>query len=216
MIRRPPRSTLFPYTTLFRSLPLGELGQILPYLREAEVLAESLGDAHRLGRLFVYMTGQFYLTGDHARALEYGRRAQGITEALRDFSLEVATNAYVGQIHLVHGEYRAAAALFRRNVDSIVGDLTRQRFDLPQLPAVHSRSLLVLCLAELGEFAEGVAAGGERVPIAESIDQPLNLAGASPGLSVFFLPQGDLDAAISLVGRGLGLSRTSHRRDRFP
>src|SRR2546426_6092502 len=24
MIRRPPRSTLFPYTTLFRSLPLGE------------------------------------------------------------------------------------------------------------------------------------------------------------------------------------------------
>src|SRR5207244_12774139 len=35
-------------------LPLGELGQILPYLREAEVLAESLGDAHRLGRLFVY------------------------------------------------------------------------------------------------------------------------------------------------------------------
>src|SRR3712207_8728901 len=26
MIRRPPRSTLFPYTTLFRSLPLLELG----------------------------------------------------------------------------------------------------------------------------------------------------------------------------------------------
>src|SRR2546426_6556750 len=24
MIRRPPRSTLFPYTTLFRSLPVGE------------------------------------------------------------------------------------------------------------------------------------------------------------------------------------------------
>src|SRR3712207_424590 len=26
MIRRPPRSTLFPYTTLFRSLPLGSVG----------------------------------------------------------------------------------------------------------------------------------------------------------------------------------------------
>src|SRR2546426_8658007 len=25
MIRRPPRSTLFPYTTLFRSLPIGRL-----------------------------------------------------------------------------------------------------------------------------------------------------------------------------------------------
>src|SRR5258708_16929812 len=27
MIRRPPRSTLFPYTTLFRSLPGGRLGE---------------------------------------------------------------------------------------------------------------------------------------------------------------------------------------------
>src|SRR3712207_7069175 len=37
MIRRPPRSTLFPYTTLFRSLP-----------GEVEVL-EHLDDAHALG-----------------------------------------------------------------------------------------------------------------------------------------------------------------------
>src|SRR3712207_7142963 len=30
MIRRPPRSTLFPYTTLFRSMPIvGRLGKIL-------------------------------------------------------------------------------------------------------------------------------------------------------------------------------------------
>src|SRR5256885_3878202 len=30
MIRRPPRSTLFPYTTLFRSVPLGDLGVQVP------------------------------------------------------------------------------------------------------------------------------------------------------------------------------------------
>src|SRR3712207_7016930 len=30
MIRRPPRSTLFPYTTLFRSLPVGRLRAQLP------------------------------------------------------------------------------------------------------------------------------------------------------------------------------------------
>src|SRR5256885_4172879 len=30
MIRRPPRSTLFPYTTLFRSLGLFELDALLP------------------------------------------------------------------------------------------------------------------------------------------------------------------------------------------
>src|SRR5438132_2712612 len=31
MIRRPPRSTLFPYTTLFRSLPLGTVKSRLHY-----------------------------------------------------------------------------------------------------------------------------------------------------------------------------------------
>src|SRR6266536_5316405 len=29
MIRRPPRSTLFPYTTLFRSLPFNRAGRLL-------------------------------------------------------------------------------------------------------------------------------------------------------------------------------------------
>src|SRR2546425_11161701 len=71
MIRRPPRSTLFPYTTLFRSLPLhpgadGVLGgDILPGVRlellqtEADALAlpidvehlhlDLLADVHGLG-----------------------------------------------------------------------------------------------------------------------------------------------------------------------
>src|SRR3712207_7586067 len=30
MIRRPPRSTLFPYTTLFRSQPVGKPGDVQP------------------------------------------------------------------------------------------------------------------------------------------------------------------------------------------
>src|SRR5947209_18358554 len=40
MIRRPPRSTLFPYTTLFRSLELDEL-----------VLADRLAELHPLPRV---------------------------------------------------------------------------------------------------------------------------------------------------------------------
>src|SRR5438309_4086556 len=35
MIRRPPRSTLFPYTTLFRSLPVGGAAQVLGYSRRS-------------------------------------------------------------------------------------------------------------------------------------------------------------------------------------
>src|SRR2546429_3251858 len=35
MIRRPPRSTLFPYTTLFRSSGIGREGALLMYRRRA-------------------------------------------------------------------------------------------------------------------------------------------------------------------------------------
>src|SRR5258708_9384920 len=34
MIRRPPRSTLFPYTTLFRSRPKALIGAVLQLLRD--------------------------------------------------------------------------------------------------------------------------------------------------------------------------------------
>src|SRR2546429_4997409 len=53
MIRRPPRSTLFPYTTLFRSIPIGIVNTPAQRkrLRElAEHVAEhgiAQGDAHR-------------------------------------------------------------------------------------------------------------------------------------------------------------------------
>src|SRR3712207_6925386 len=62
MIRRPPRSTLFPYTTLFRSiiLPLGALGRLLHRLTaphgtalrpvDAESLLQGLGLGKRRRR----------------------------------------------------------------------------------------------------------------------------------------------------------------------
>src|SRR2546430_9367861 len=45
MIRRPPRSTLFPYTTLFRSMALGKLGQA-----DGASLAAHVFILHALGR----------------------------------------------------------------------------------------------------------------------------------------------------------------------
>src|SRR3989449_2581072 len=54
MIRRPPRSTLFPYTTLFRSLALGaQLAGALarPAAFDQQCFACRLRGGHRLGRL---------------------------------------------------------------------------------------------------------------------------------------------------------------------
>src|SRR2546428_8063363 len=45
MIRRPPRSTLFPYTTLFRSLVLVQRGRLLDAVRVAELDGQLRGGA---------------------------------------------------------------------------------------------------------------------------------------------------------------------------
>src|SRR5688572_32986979 len=51
MLRRPPRSTLFPYTTLFRSLQeLGRAADAEREMGEAIAIAERLGDALLLAR----------------------------------------------------------------------------------------------------------------------------------------------------------------------
>src|SRR3712207_7692064 len=42
MIRRPPRSTLFPYTTLFRSQRLGEMGRLNPARKQVQPRVEPL------------------------------------------------------------------------------------------------------------------------------------------------------------------------------
>src|SRR5260370_27634079 len=47
MIRRPPRSTLFPYTTLFRST--GVASQTVTYTRDAELPVITLAAAGTLG-----------------------------------------------------------------------------------------------------------------------------------------------------------------------
>src|SRR2546429_3162581 len=54
MIRRPPRSTLFPYTTLFRSQRQQMIERFGPYL-ELATIAETLGTLERVA----YASDQF-------------------------------------------------------------------------------------------------------------------------------------------------------------
>src|SRR5258708_21819301 len=55
MIRRPPRSTLFPYTTLFRSLAGGDEG-----LDQVVLLADEVQVAHVAGRVRTGFLGKLF------------------------------------------------------------------------------------------------------------------------------------------------------------
>ena len=186
---------------------LGEIRQMLDYLREAATLAEALDDQPRLGRVSAYMCRYFREMGDHDGAVESGQHALAVAETLGDFALQVMAHHYLGVAYHALGDHRRAMGLLRSNVESLAGDLLRERFGLAGLPAVLSRAWLVRCLAELGAFPEGIAHAEEAVRIAEAVDHPNSLIHAYLGVGFLSLRQRDLSRAIPVLERCLDLCR---------
>src|SRR2546430_17472795 len=78
MIRRPPRSTLFPYTTLFRSSEPGRLADLVAgYLEiqpaERQGLLETLSVEDRLRRVLIHVQRQIGVRSGERRVGEEGR-----------------------------------------------------------------------------------------------------------------------------------------------
>jgi tetratricopeptide (TPR) repeat protein len=186
---------------------LGEFGQVFDYLCQAETLATALGDQGRLGRVSTYMAAYLWVMGDPDRALACGQRALAIAEALGDVALQVEANYRLGQAYLAVGDYRRAMDFLGRNISSLTGPLLHERFGLPGLASVVSRSYQVWCLAELGEFVEGIARGEEAVRIAEAADHPFSLSNALFGVGFLYLRKGDLRNAVPTLERCLALCR---------
>src|SRR5262249_9474043 len=73
------------------------------------------------------------------------------------------------------GDYRGTERRCRTLIDSLSGDLSRNRFGLVAYPAVVARAFLARALAELGDFDEGRQHGDEAVRLAELLDHPFSL-----------------------------------------
>jgi tetratricopeptide (TPR) repeat protein len=106
------------------------------------------------------------------------------------------------------GDYRQAIAFLKRNVETLTSDLLREHFGIAGFPSVYSRAWMAWSLAELGEFAEGIAFGEETVRLAEEIGQPWSLTAAYLGVGHLYLRKGELQRAIPLFERGLSLSQS--------
>ena len=132
-----------------------ELGRSLTYLREAEVLAQALGDQHRLGRVAAYMTNDFWATGDPRRAVEVGQRALALARALGDTALQVVTHLFLGRAYHALGDYPQAIDLLQQNLVSLAGALLREHFGL--LQAVGAAA--ILAAAYLGSRGSRPAQG---------------------------------------------------------
>src|SRR2546430_10161227 len=100
MIRRPPRSTLFPYTTLFRSLEnVGRLGQAAPGSYQFFLLlaqdAEARGDEQSATR-------------NYQRSEEHTSELQSQSNLVCRLLLEKKKTAH-------HGSVAALSSLLRRS-----------------------------------------------------------------------------------------------------
>ena len=186
---------------------LGEQGRCLTYLREAEGLAQALGDQHRLGWVAAYMSNQLWATGDSQRAVEVGQRALALAETMGDAALQVVMHLFLGRAYYALGDYPQAIDLLRQNLVSLDGALLREHFGLSALPAVLSRDLLGRCLAEVGAFTEGLTHGEDNLRIAEAIDHPNSLIQACYGISRVYLRKGEFHQAIPWLERGLDVCR---------
>ena len=189
-------------------LLLGDFAQIFEHLREAAALAAQLGDQRRLGWVSSYMTHHWWYTGDPDLAIDSGRKALAIADAVDDPVLRVLTNFHVGQAYHALGEYRHAIEFLEQTVASPQRDILAERFGT--LYSVRSRSWLAWCFAELGHFDEGLAYGKDGVRIAEAVDQPFSLITAYVGVGVLYLRKGELPKAVTVLELGLALC---HARD---
>jgi predicted ATPase len=108
-------------------LPLGGWARMGDHLHEAEVLARSLGDQHRLGRTATLMANQCNAAGDYDRAVGFAQESLTIAQTLGNIAIAVASRTTLGLTHLAKGEFRDAATFLEPNV-ALEGDLRTERF----------------------------------------------------------------------------------------
>ena len=188
-------------------IPLSEWARMGEQVHEAERLARTLGDQHRLGKISNFMLNQCLLTGDYDGALRFGREALGIARASGDRSIEVVATTNLGGTHSARGEFTDAAAFFERNV-ALEGDLRYQRFGSASIQSAWSGAHLAEVLSELGRFDEAIARAEASVQIAEEANNSFTLNFGLFALGRAHLRRGGHAEAIRDLKRGHDLCRT--------
>ena len=185
--------------------PLGDLGRILVRLREAEGLAEALGDPRRLAQVSLFLSRHFSGVGAHDQAIATAQRALALTTAGGDGVVPALANFYLGGAYQAQGAYRRAINCLGQTVAFLDRARCHEHFGQVYLPAVTSRGRLAMCHAELGMFAEGRVLGDAGLAIAEAAAHPGSLMWASCWVGSIALYQGDLPRALPRLERAMAL-----------
>ncbi len=179
-------------------VPLGEFGRIIDHLREAETLAEALGDRRRLARVSSFMSFCVWMTGDHDRAVALGQRALAIAETLGDLPLQIRTNFYIGQACNAKGDYRDAIDVLRRTVVSLEAELRRKRLGMAGFPAVFSSGIGILSLRK-GDLHRAISVLERGLQVCQTWHIPLMFPWVASAVGYAYALAGRVDEALPLL-----------------
>jgi class 3 adenylate cyclase/tetratricopeptide (TPR) repeat protein len=176
----------------------GEFDRLYSCLREAEAIAENLGDQRRLGRVLNFLISYHGLIGEHDRAITSCERALSLNSS--DTELNTVTYYYLGQAYHYRGQYGRAMEALNRALALIRDEKYRyERFGTAYILSVISEVWLVQCLAELGAFYEGLGHAQRGIEIARTATHVNSLAYAYCSLGILLLFKGDLEEAIGAL-----------------
>src|SRR5438128_1547 len=190
-------------------LALGDRARMADHLHEAEVLARTLGDPHRLGRIATFMVNLCVITGDYDQAVRFGQEALSIARTLGNRLIEVVATSNLGITHVARGEFSDAATLLERNV-ALEGDLRSERFGGAAIQSALSGAWLADGLPQVARLDEAIGHAEAAVQIAEAADHPWTIHFGLFELGRAHLHRGDLPRATRVLERGLDLCRTWH------
>jgi class 3 adenylate cyclase/tetratricopeptide (TPR) repeat protein len=188
-------------------IPLDDRTRIGEHLHEAEVLARTLGDQHRVGRVAAFMLFHCLISGDYDEAIRFGQEALTIARTLGDRSIEVIATSNLGETHAARGDFSVAATFLERNV-ALDGDLRYERFGSAIIHSANSGADLADVLSQLGRFDEAIRHAEAAVRVAETADHPLTLYWGLFDLGRACLRGGDLPRATRVLERCHDLCRT--------
>jgi class 3 adenylate cyclase/tetratricopeptide (TPR) repeat protein len=189
--------------------PLGDFSQILLHLREAERLAEALGDPQRLARCLAYLGNYLTATFQPTQAIPVCQRAVALATAHGDRILQLDAQYRLSRAYFDRGDFQQVIPLLTQIVESLTGDLEHAFLGYSAPLAVVSRFILTLALGACGSFAEGRIRVEETVRIAAAIDHPLSHMFAAQALAWLSMRRGDFTQAIVTFEQVLVLGQSA-------
>jgi DNA-binding NtrC family response regulator/tetratricopeptide (TPR) repeat protein len=181
----------------------GELGKLLPSLREAERLARTLGDQRRLGWVWSWIGQYLLVTGDSSQALAYAQNAENIGVSFGDVRLTAAARYVLGWACHTAGDFLRAEDLLGKVVQGSQGNMDPLMARL----SAAARWSLAVPLGERGAFHDAITQAQEGIQVAEKKGDPYSLISGYWGLGHVCSLKGDLSRAGAMLERALTLAR---------